>query len=321
MLFNYQTIHIEISSKCVLKCPRCPRTELPLDTLNQDVSLAEFKIGFPTDTLDKIKHIMFCGDIGDPIYASDFLNIVAYIKNNSSIRIQIVTNGSYKKAEWWQELGSLLDYNDQVTFSVDGWDDESNNLYRVNSKFDTIVAGIQSLRASSKCRIQWSTIYFEFNQYNIDKIRSVAENLGCDSFKTVKSSKFDNHYLVDGVDYLKPQQEFIAKSLVYDVKEETLQDCKYQVIVPAIPEKLHSWAKCLRFEKDLFIGVDGLVLPCPWFNSGYIKNKFVEENSARLSMKSRSFFEVLNDTELWQQLLHSFDTEPFKICSMKCKHG
>ena len=76
MLFNYQNIHIELSSKCVLKCPRCPRTELLLDTLNQEVSLEEFKVGFPISTLSKIKHILFCGDIGDPIYATEFLEIV-----------------------------------------------------------------------------------------------------------------------------------------------------------------------------------------------------------------------------------------------------
>lgn len=321
MLFNYQTVHIELSSKCVLKCPRCPRTELAPKTLNQEVSLSEFKVGFPVETLDKIKHILFCGDIGDPIYATDFLDIVAYIKNNSKIQLQIVTNGSYKKDIWWQQLGQLLDYNDQITFSVDGWDDESNNIYRVNSNFDTIVTGIKTIRATSECRIQLSTIYFNFNQHSIHKIRTLAMNLGCNSFKTVKSSKFDNNYLVNGVDNLKPVNDFVSKSLVYEVADEVLNDCKYQPIVPIIPDHPHSWAKCLRFEKDLFIGVDGLISPCPWFNSGYIKNRFVEENSARLNMKTRSFFEILNDNELWQQLLDTFNNEPIKICQMKCKHG
>ena len=93
-MFNYKTVHVELSSKCVLKCPRCPRTELQLDRLTQEITLGEFKSGFPVDVLSKIEHFIFCGDIGDPIYATEFLEIIEYIKQNSSVRVRIVTNGS-----------------------------------------------------------------------------------------------------------------------------------------------------------------------------------------------------------------------------------
>jgi len=321
MLFNYQNIHIELSSKCVLKCPRCPRTELSLGTLNQDVSLEEFKVGFPISTLSKIKHILFCGDIGDPIYATDFLSIVAYIKNNSSIRLQIVTNGSYKKADWWQKLGVLLDHDDLVTFSVDGWDHTSNNLYRVNSEFDSIVEGIKILRNASACSIQWSTIYFSFNQDNISTIKNLAQSLGCNKFQTVKSSKFDHRYSVNNVDLLKPARELVANTLVYETNVEVLNASEYSEIVPDIPKNTHAWAKCLNFKKDLFIGVDGLVSPCPWFNNGYQTNEFVVKNRKKLSIKTRSFFDILSDTELWQELIDRFASDPLEICQLKCKNA
>ena len=78
-LFNTKTLHIEISSKCTVKCPRCPRTELRPDSLNKEITLGEFKSAFDSATLSKIDDIVFCGDIGDPIYARDFLNICRYI--------------------------------------------------------------------------------------------------------------------------------------------------------------------------------------------------------------------------------------------------
>jgi MoaA/NifB/PqqE/SkfB family radical SAM enzyme len=59
-------------------------------------------LGFPADTLNQIEHFIFCGDIGDPIYATEFLEIVEYIKQHSKTRIRIVTNGSYKKPTWWE---------------------------------------------------------------------------------------------------------------------------------------------------------------------------------------------------------------------------
>jgi MoaA/NifB/PqqE/SkfB family radical SAM enzyme len=305
----------------VLKCPRCPRTELKLDRLNQEITLADFKSGFPVDVLNQIEHFIFCGDIGDPIYATEFLEIVEYIKQNSSTRIRIITNGSYKRADWWQQLGHLLDYNDQVTFSIDGWDNESNNQYRVNSDFASIVLGIKTLRESSECSIQWSAIYFAFNQDKIDHMKDLAQSLGCNRFHTVKSSKFDGHYLTDGIDRLKPSNKFVASTLVYETDTKILNPNKYIPIVPATPASTHAWAKCLNYKKDLFIGIDGLVAPCPWFNNGYQDNNFIKEHHDQLSIRKRSFFEILNDNNLWNQLFKSFDTAPLEICQMKCKNA
>jgi MoaA/NifB/PqqE/SkfB family radical SAM enzyme len=320
-LFNYKTVHLEISSKCVLKCPRCPRTELKLDRLNQEITLSDFKSGFPVDVLSHIEHFIFCGDIGDPIYATEFLEIIQYIKQHSKIRVRIVTNGSYKKPEWWQQLGAILTGNDQITFSVDGWDNQSNNQYRVNSDFESIVSGITALRASSSCVIQWSAIYFAFNQDKINDMRDFAKSLGCNQFQTVKSSKFDNRYLADGIDELKPATEFVASTLVYETSTELLNQTDYIPIVPRTSERPHAWAKCLNYKKDLFVGINGLVMPCPWFNNGYNDNEFIKKNHTLMSIKTRPFLEIINDVGLWQKLLDSFDTSPLEICQLKCKNG
>ena len=304
----------------MLKCPRCPRTELNIDHVNQEITLADFKSGFPPEVLSQIENLLFCGSIGDPIYATEFLEIIEYIKRNSRVRVRIVTNGSYKKPVWWNHLGSLLDYNDMITFSVDGWDNESNNQYRVNSNFDSIINGMQTLRQVSACHIRWSTIYFSFNQHHITDIRKLAKSLGCDSFQTVKSSKFDGRYLTGQVDIMKPADELVAATLVYEPEIEFLQDSKYVPLVPVTPPTPHTWAKCLNYKKDMFIGIDGLVVPCPWFNDTYQQNEFIQEYRDRLSIRCRSFFEIINDTNLWNKLMDSFDNDPLPICKLKCKN-
>jgi MoaA/NifB/PqqE/SkfB family radical SAM enzyme len=119
---------------------------------------------------------------------------------------------------------------------------------------------------------------------------------------------------------LKPNSEHVAETLLYNTTIEQFTANKYVPTTPK-PTNPHPWARCLNYKKDLFVGVDGLVSPCPWFNSGYQDNDFIKENRERLSIKTRSFFEIINDTELWKRLVDSFDTRPLEICQLKCKNG
>lgn len=315
-MFNIKVIHIEVSSKCTLKCPRCPRTELSPDSLHREISLAEFKQAFPVHVLTNVNKIIFCGDIGDPIYAKEFIPICAYIKSNSDTTIHIVTNGSYKNSDWWTSLGQVLTASDQITFSVDGWDFQSNNQYRINADFDSILIGARTLRATSKCIMNWSSIYFSFNEDNMDQIKALAQSLGFDSFQTVKSTKFDNRYAINGLDPLKPKN--ISNTGVYERSSVSLTNRTIPIIDYTINK--HAWARCLNHKKELFINVDGLVFPCPWFNSGYQQNSFVQQHQHRLSIKTRSLTEVLQD-DVWAELVQSFDSNPLEVCKIKCKHG
>ena len=319
-LFNISELHIEVSSKCTLKCPRCPRTELDPDSLNREFSLKQFQEAFPASLIkNNVKRILFCGDIGDPIYATEFLDIVKYIKRVSSASVDIVTNGSYKKSEWWLELGASLTTYDSVTFSLDGWDQESNEKYRVNSDWDSILNGIKTLRANSQCLIKWSAIYFNFNEVHIGKeMMALAKQLGFDNFQAVCSSKFDGDYLEDNADPLKPVNKENVSSGQYIKTTFPLR--RAVTLSPLVPidTQAHAWAKCLRWEKELFINVDGIVYPCPWFNSGYHYNDFVEKYKDRLSVKNRSLIEVLND-ELWDEFITRIETMPLDICKVKCR--
>ena len=314
-MFNTETIHIEVSSKCTLRCPRCPRTEFKPEQLNQEISLAEFKNAFDLHTMSSVKIFVFCGDVGDPIYATDFIDIVSYIKTCSDASVYIITNGSYKKVDWWTKLGNVLTNSDLVTFSVDGWDNISNNKYRVNSDWDSIVTGIKTLKKESECRIKWSAIYFSFNEANMDLIEQTARDLGCDEFQAVRSTKFDGRYAINGVDALKPISN-VSSSSMYEISTKIID--RPRPIRVLQRKNAHSWAKCLNWQKEMFINVDGLVFPCPWFHSGYQENDFVEKYKDKLSIKTRSLSEVLADP-LWDEFVARLETMPLEVCKIKCK--
>lgn len=311
--FNLDIVQVEISSKCTLKCPRCPRTELKLPYLNQEITLKEFVKIFTPAVLSQIKYLLFCGHTGDPIYAKDFLEIIDYVKSNSTTRVEIVTNGSYKDAEWWNLLGCMLDEDDGVVFSIDGWDDKSNNRYRVNSDWASIMLGIKTLGEASPCYINWSTIYFNFNQDKIETIAKLAERAGCDTFQLVKSAKFDGRYLVRGIDPLKPTEDFVSEDNNYRRDKQVFgRDDPFTI---AQTKTVHPYAKCLNGAKELNVTVEGYVYPCGWFNTGYQENEFAEKYKNKINAKTRPLKDILEDP-VWDELTKEFNLE---ICRIKCQ--
>ncbi len=313
-MFNTQAIHVELSSKCTLKCPRCPRTELHPDNLNKELSFEDFKNAF-AEVLPDVKKFLFCGDVGDPIYCTDLIKIVKYIKQNSSAQIRLVTNGSYKKAEWWLELGQHLTEEDVVTFSIDGWDHDRNIKYRVNSDWDSIMLGIKTLCENSVCKLKWSAICFSFNESMMNRMAEIAQQMGVDEFQYVYSSKFDGRYLVNGVDPMKPKYKFSTTGQ-YGTYSITTRRKIRPPDIKIYPDN-HEWARCVRCEKEMFISVDGLVFPCPWFNSGYQENDFVQKYKDRLNIKTRSLKDILAD-DMWDEFVTRLETMPLDVCRIKC---
>lgn len=317
--------HIEVSSRCTLKCPRCARQEVPESLINNQLRLDFFKKTFtPTFIKKHIDKITFCGDDGDPIYAMDLIEIIKYFKSVKDIKFTIITNGIHRKKEWWAELGSVLTQRDEVHFSIDGFDNESNNLYRVNSNFDSIVDGVVALRNSSDCYMTWAAIAFKFNEDHIDQMKSMASNLGFDSFQLTLSTKFGSFYEHYGAnDPLEPSKKYISSTDRFQRSETKLSD---RIKVRDDSEKIiklydratdiHNNVTpiCMVGGKGLFIDSSGKLLPCCWVANRYshngkwliLKNKF--------DLNKLSIDDVLSDP-FWSNDFLTFDSYE---CRTKC---
>ena len=90
--------------------------------------------------------------------------------------------------------------------------------------------------------------------------------------------------------------------------------------MPIVPEPTnpHPWARCLTWTKEMFISVDGLVFPCPWFNSGYQDNDFVKKYHSRLNVKQRPLETILKDP-MWEEFITRLETMPLPVCRIKCR--
>jgi MoaA/NifB/PqqE/SkfB family radical SAM enzyme len=316
--------HIEISSKCTLRCPRCARQEVPDSLINTELDLEFFKRNFtPEFILANLEKITFCGDDGDPIYAHDLIPVICYIKSVKTVEIVIVTNGSHKKPEWWTELGSVLTEQDTVHFSVDGYDNQSNNVYRVNSDFVSIMLGIETLRATSKCRLVWAAIAFKFNEDQIDYMQSLAIKLGMDAFQLTKSTKFGSMYPSYGNnDTLEPSKKFVSGSHRFerDVALLSSRGINNQVnakniqLYKSIAESNGVRPLCEIGNKGLYIDAQGRLFPCCWVANRYSHNTEWQQLAEQFNLHNRTLSDVVTD-DFWET---KFKTFGWQECRTKC---
>lgn len=320
--------HLEPSAICPLTCPRCPRSEHP-DTpwLNYQMDLAFFQSFMTPDRLAKdVRRITMCGDVGDPIYCRDYLRIYRYIKqHNPKCHVFTITNGTGKTEKWWQEFGSIANEYDSINFSVDGFDNASNNIYRINSNFDSILRGIRALRvANANIFMNWALIVFRFNQNHINDIVVQARDLGMDAVQITKSTKFGSKYgaaYQGGQDPLEPDAKWISSTHRY---ERNMIDISGRLQPrQAYLEQNHRQFKdisarysnapiipmCEIGNRGLYVNAEGVVFPCSWvsfpyhsltYNGKTIKweDSFFAKYRARMNLRLRSLETILADP-LW----------------------
>jgi MoaA/NifB/PqqE/SkfB family radical SAM enzyme len=314
--------------------------------LNKELDLAFFKNLLSPELLrEQVQRITMCGDVGDPIYASEYLEIIDYIKtHNDHIHIYTVTNGSYRKPEWWREFAKISNEYDTVNFSIDGYDNDSNNLYRVGSNWNSIMQGMNILCQESQAFVYWATILFRFNQDHIDRIKQQAHDAGCDGLQLTYSTKFGSKYgeAYNGTDDpLEPRAEFISKShryerYFYQLSNRSIPNQKYlehnknKYIEIKQQHNTFVTPMCVIGNRGLYVSADGILHPCSWVSYPYtslsterktinFSDSFHQVNRPQLSLKTHSLDEVLNDP-IWDKLFETFDSDrkAWVECEQKC---
>jgi MoaA/NifB/PqqE/SkfB family radical SAM enzyme len=321
LLLKWDHWHIEPSSICAIKCPRCPRAEVPDSLLNRQLNLNFFKNQIGADIVRQIKKITFCGNDGDPIYCREFLQIVKWIKDvHPDIQLTIITNGSYKDTAWWNELALTLDSKDHMHWSIDGWDQLSNQQYRINSNWESIITGIDSFNSANTTTYKtWAAIGFKFNEHNISDMKNLAQALKFDQFQLTKSTKFGSKYpaAYGEDDYLEPSDkklisvDFRFERQTQALGNKTHPDAQIKQIFLQRATDLkntdHS-AICFIGNKGVFLNSRGEFYPCCWTANRYEHNQTWQ---GKFNLNHKSFKEILSDP-FWT-------TEFLKFDNLECK--
>jgi MoaA/NifB/PqqE/SkfB family radical SAM enzyme len=301
---------------------------VPDTLLNRQLTLSFFQDQIGADVIKLIRKITFCGNDGDPIYCRQFLEIIAWIKSvNPGIQLVIITNGSHKPAEWWSQLGIMLDHRDEINWSIDGWDQASNELYRVNSDWNSIMAGYRAFSSVNKHTYRvWAAIAFKFNQQQLDAMTTKANDYGFDLFQLTKSTKFGSHYpdtygvddplCPDSADLVSASHRFERVVSRLSDKPRPGQDLKeifWQRAQELDRHKQYSGI-CLIGNKGVFLNSQGEFYPCCWTATRYEHNRDWHDRAHRFNLNARTFTEIMQD-DFWTAGFLQFDSLE---CQTKC---
>lgn len=314
--------HIEASSICTLRCPRCPRAEVPESLLNRQLTLDFFKKQLGIDIARQIRKITFCGNDGDPIYCKELVDIITWFKTvNPAIQVVIITNGSHKPVQWWEYLGRTVDEHDEVHWSLDGWDQESNQKYRVGSDWGSIMHGIEAFqKANHVTYLVWDAIAFRFNQDHIEHMQTQAVALGFDCFQLTKSTKFGSKYpsAYGTEDLLEPTDPGLVASthrferVITPLTSKTRPGSELKIEFQQRATQLGNYSGiCLIGNKGVFLNSRGEFYPCCWTANRYPHNQSWQD---RFNLYTSTFEEILADP-FWHSDFLKFDSLE---CQTKC---
>lgn len=299
-------LHIEPTNRCILECPACPRTQwkelLKSPVPKADLDLVAFESFLDCDGGREIQRFDLCGDYGDPIYYPQLFEFLE--KFRSSRSFHITTNGSRKNKEFWQRLSSILDKQDQITFSIDGLED-TNHLYRINSDWPSIMLGLDTMLAG-RANVQWKTIIFAYNYQQLDQIKKIAESKGA-TFTAVKTHRF-------GKDWLIPPEHLVENEFLYRL-EYSNPDNKL-LISP-------------RCNQEKTVTCDGYLFPCDWIRNPrtLYKSELWKHRSRwleKLHIRNTNFDEAMKVVNDWANHVRENSVKGQTVpdlCKMKCRQG
>lgn len=179
-----EKVHFELTRRCLLECPKCPRTDLKGNMQITDLPVDIVKSVIQTG---KYKKALLSGNLGDPLYHPQLIDIIKFF-NEQRVFFIMATNGSGKKLDWWKNFYNS--YTDgKIVFGVDGLKDTAH-LYRKNINFDDSMSAMK-LGAQMGKQIVWQFIPFSFNEHQVEAAQALADTHGI-TFKLRLSDRWND---------------------------------------------------------------------------------------------------------------------------------
>jgi MoaA/NifB/PqqE/SkfB family radical SAM enzyme len=180
------TYYVDVSTICNLKCPHCFQS-----AFNQDIHIQRQFMKYEDflKILNKIKDyalILHLYTWGESLLNPDICKMIR-AANDNGIRSRISSHMSIKMDDKF--IGELVDSGlHRLTCSIDGPTQEIYEKYRVGGDLEQILNNVKKILLERKKRglkyplMIYRMIIFDWNYEYLDQARSLAEEIGFDSF-------------------------------------------------------------------------------------------------------------------------------------------
>ena len=303
-------IHFELTNKCNARCILCSRTILDngIPTPDPNLNLSEIRVddykNIFSNSKSKIKKILLCGNLGDPIIAEDIFEITEYslssVLNQTHGKFDVRTNGSLRTKEWWSEYGKLCKgIEPGVVFGIDGLEDTSH-IYRVNTSFEKVIKNAEAFIKQGGIAI-WQFIVFKHNAHQVEAAREFARKMGFHSFLSFNNTRDKKiNYIWKGKNYI-------------------LENFDNNKIKPHSDGQIH----CLAHNNNMiYIDSFGHVFPCCWVTNDTpaLKHDITMKSFVSEKAWERDFIKILQNNWFAEILPMSIQSFPMSPCRRVCSH-
>lgn len=272
---DIKTVHLEITQRCQAACPMCDRNEnggvVNKHLTDAELSLDDCKNIFPPLFIKQLKTMYMCGNLGDPLLASDTLEVFKYFReHNPTMWLSMNTNGGARDSAWWKELANVFGKHGTVIFSVDGLED-TNHLYRQNVVWDKVANAMKSF-ISAGGRARWDYIIFDHNQHQVDEAELLATSWGVEKFIKKKTGRFFSSASNKGKQEHQSQNRKGVSTILLKKPDKKFQNSslsKEDALIDKYGSMLDYYNSCkinckVKTEGSIFVTAEGLALPCCW---------------------------------------------------------
>ena len=341
-------VHLEITQRCQASCPMCDRNENGgkenIHLTNAELSLQDCKKVFTPEFIINLDVMYMCGNLGDPIIATDTLDVFHYFRqHNHSMWLSMNTNAGAKSTNWWKDLAKVIGRKGAVIFSVDGLKD-TNHLYRQNVQWEIVEQSMRSfIEAGGRAR--WDFIIFEHNEHQVEEARKLSEKWGCEKFITKKTGRFFSSVKNKGKETHQAQNKKGKETtLLSKPKEEKNINVSLQKetqLIKTYGSMLDYYDTCkikckVEEKKEIFITAEGLMMPCCWTAGRMYKWwhqdpkieqiwDFIENIGGKdsINAKIHGLEHVVNNSDLLKNIEKSWKIMEIKkgklgVCAQKC---
>jgi hypothetical protein len=317
-------IHIEITSRCQASCPMCNRNlygglKNPNLVLS-DWTLDDFKNIFDEEVVNQLFQVLFCGHFGDPLINPHFLDMVRYLKEvNPNIMVNVHTNGSFYKEDWWTEFAKVIPRFHSVHIGIDGLED-THSIYRIGTDWNKIIKNSKAFIDAGGIAT-WEFIRFKHNEHQVEACRELSKELGFAYFAVKDTSRYiDNkpYKVLDKDGNLLYHLEQPSDTTVAGVDEDIVKNYKNFV--------KESTIDCMALRMTQFyIDVNKHLYPCGFLGQtqmamtdyGDMADSLRRESTAEnqevfkrfptLDLTKSSIKEIINSKEwqtVWDEYIH-----------------